>query len=462
MMKYAAIALVLAPVVLTGCKGSMESLTGYTASMMCSKTFVTGLDQQTIINEDLNPITNGNARLAKINVDYNNKSVTSSAFTVSKTAVYREGIGCTLVGKNGVDQLASQPYPTIPDAYLENTLPWPLGTAGVSANTTADIAAIDGLAVNHFTEFKPYQVKTSSLAVVHQGKLIYEKYAEGYQYDTPIYGFSVAKTIGVLLTGVLSDQGYMDIHQPLALGVWQQTPNDARNNITAAQLMTMTSGLDFSETYDAPESDANMLFVVDDMATFSAEQPLKHTPGTHFNYSTGDSMVLSQAITNAVGGTLADAHSALHSDLLRKISINNTVVQADGVGNLVFGMQGLIGTRDMARLGLLLQQNGAWQGEQVVSEAWMTFMKTPVTLPNDLGYTYGAGIWLNKDLNGRKFFPSLPEDTLVAFGLRGQFVVVSPSLELVVVRTGSTMDSYDFIADMDVLLSGIAKAVAVQ
>ena len=461
-MKKAALVLALTPIAITGCTGSMESLTGYTASMTCSKTFVTGLDRDTIFNEDLIPITGGNVNLAKIDIDHSNKSVTSTVFFVSSTAVYREGLGCTLVGSGGANQLASQAYPIIPDTYLDDSILWPLGAGGVSIDNDADIAAIDALANDHFTEFKPYQVKTSSLAVVHQGKLVYEKYADDYQADTPIYGFSVAKTLGVLLTGVLSDQNQIDIYQPVTVDVWQRNPNDLRNDITPAQLMTMTSGLDFSETYEDPESDANMLFVAEDMAKFSADQPLLNTPGTHFNYSTGDSMLLSQVITQASGGTLSDVYSTLHTDLLRKISINNTVVQADTVGNLVFGMQGLMGTRDMARLGLLLQQNGEWQGEPIVSAEWMNVMKTPVTLPNDLGYTYGAGIWLNQSINGRKLFPSLPEDTLIAFGLRGQFVVASPSLELVVVRTGSTMDAYDFIADMDVLLAGIANAVAAE
>jgi hypothetical protein len=86
-------------------------------------------------------------------------------------------------------------------------------------------------------------------------------------------------------------------------------------------------------------------------------------------------------------------------------------------------------------------------------------MSTPVLLNNPLGYSYGAGIWVNSDVNGRKFLPSLPNDTLIAFGLRGQFVIISPSLNLVIVRTGSTKDAYDFISDMDTLAANIIQTL---
>ncbi len=461
-MKRNALAWLGLPIVLSGCSGAIESLTGYTASMMCSKTFVTGLDRETVYQQDLIPITNGNANLAKIDIDYANKVVTSTVLNVTSLAVYRDGLGCTLVGDEGLQSLVDQAYPIIPDSYLDSSVPWPYGKGGVVEDASVDLVAIDNLAYEHFKEFKPYQVKTHSLAVVHQGRLVYEKYDQGYQADTPIYGFSVAKTVSALLTGMLVDQQQININQPLMLDVWADDPNDPRNTITVDHLLRMTSGLDFSETYDDPESDANLLFVAEDMARFSAEQPLLNLPGTAFHYSTGDTMVLSQVITDATGGSLSSAHNALHSDLLRKIDINSAVIQADTKGNLVFGMQGLFGTRDLARLGLFLLQEGAWQGEQIISPEWMSYMKTPVALPNDLGYAYGAGIWLNSDINGRQFFPSLPADTMIAFGLRGQFIVASPSLDLVIVRTGSTLDAYDFISDMDVLLAGIVNAVDIE
>ncbi len=451
-MRKSKLSLLAIPLLITGCGDSLVSLTGYTASMTCSKTFETGLDWKNIYNEDLNPITNGNADLASITIDTINKSVTSKSFTVSKTAVYRPGLGCTLLSDDY--DVLQQPYPNREMTSGDDT-EWPIGNM-TSQSQSANYEKLNQLAAAHFTEFKPYQVKSASLAVVHDGNLIFEKYAENYTSGTPIYGFSIAKTIGTLFTGVLSDQGLLDINKPLNKPEWQ---GDARKDITIKNLLNMTSGLDFSETYDDPVSDANMLFVVDDMAGFSSNQPLANTPGSAFNYSTGDSMIVAGEIKKVLGGDLESSLINLNHNLLDKIGLNNSIVQADSSGTFVFGMQGLFSTHDLARLGQLLLQNGKWQGEQVVSTQWMDFMKTPVSLQNSLGYTYGAGIWLNKKINGRQFLPSLPEDTMIAFGLRGQFVIACPSLNLVMVRTGSTLDAYDFIADMDALSAGVIEAL---
>jgi CubicO group peptidase (beta-lactamase class C family) len=447
------------PLVLTGCNGSMESLTGYAASMMCSKTFVTGLDQETIYTEDLIPITDGNVELTNTRIDLSNKSVTSSILNVSNTAVYRDGFGCTLVGEDGVAALLDKTPSAYPHAHLDSQVYWPFGAAGIDPTDAVYDEALTAIVAPHFTEFKEYQVKTHSVAVVHQGRLVYEKYADDYSPDTPIYGFSVAKTVSALFAGVLYDQGLLKLDQPTGLPYWQADNSDIRNAITPRQLLNMTSGLDFDESLVDQESDANLLFVADDMAAFSADQPSKYAPGSDFYYSTGDTMVLSSLLTQLSGGSLEAVYDKLQLDLLQRLNANASIIQSDSAGNLVFGMQGLFGTQDLARLGQLLLNDGAWDGQQLVSPEWISIMSTPVPFSDDLGYTYGAGIWLNSGQHGNKFLPSLPDDTLIAFGLRGQFVIASKSLDMVIVRTGSTMDAYDFIADMDAFAAQIVNIV---
>ncbi len=451
-MQKTRLTIIALPLLLVGCTDSLRSLTGYTASMACSKTFETGMGWQKIYDDDLNPITEGNVDLASISIDESNNRVTSESFGVSNTAVYRPGIGCTLLS----DQfdVLKQEFPDRESVERAGTQ-WPAGNQA-TVSESADYEQLNQLADAHFTEFKSYQVESSSLAVIHGGELIFERYAEGFSSSTPIYGFSIAKTIGALFAGVLSDQGVIQIDAELNLPAWE---NDNRSNITFKHLLNMTSGLDFSETYDDPVSDANMLFVADDMATFSASQSFAAEPGSVFSYSTGDSMVLAGELKRRLGGTLESSIIQLNYGLLDRLDIRDSVIQADASGTLVFGMQGLFSTHDLARLGQFLLQNGTWNGDQVVSTGWMDFMKTPVELANSLGYTYGAGIWLNSQLNGRKFLPSLPEDTMIAFGLRGQFVIACPSLDLVLIRTGSTLDAYDFIADIDALSASIIEAL---
>ena len=208
---------------LTGCKDSQLSLTGYVASMACSKAFVSGFNQDKISQEDLLLITNGSSKNANPDIDYGLKSVSSKVLTTQKTAIYRPGLGCTLVGEDvGVSDEASlrrQTMPVIPKVELNATTPWPLGTAGVSMDAIAAnvFQAIDSAADKQFSENKSYQVATHSIAIAHQGRLIYERYAEDILPSTPIYGFSLGKTLATLLAGKLSTEGLLIYISPLMI-----------------------------------------------------------------------------------------------------------------------------------------------------------------------------------------------------------------------------------------------------
>jgi len=100
-------------------------------------------------------------------------------------------------------------------------------------------------------------------------------------------------------------------------------------------------------------------------------------------------------------------------------------------------------------------QQGRWDGQQVIPASWFDYMKTPVSAmmreENKLKKPYGAGIWLNHIEPYGKILPSLPEDAFLGLGMRGQYVIVIPSQELVIVRSGTTLDldSFDYLYDID-------------
>jgi CubicO group peptidase (beta-lactamase class C family) len=426
--------------------------------MLCSKVLVGEQDPVKVYDEDLVKITNGMAALAKLNIDTDRLITTSQVLRIKSQALFREGLGCTLAGKNGITELQQQVVPDVPKVSLDSNIPWPLGAGGAVAQAGFDYGSLNSAADYHFTEHGDFQIKTSSLAVSWQGRLIYERYADNVDQDTPIYGFSLGKTMAALFVGSLVQQGVFDVNAPLDLPEWQQ---DARQNINAHHLLTMTSGLQWSETYDKPTSDANQLFIEEDMGRFAAAKPLVNTPGTNFNYSSGSTMILSMALKQVLGGSLASTHQRLHENLFRPLDINSAVVQADTSGSLVFGMQDLIGTQDLARLGQFLLQNGKWRGQQVIPTNWVEYMSTPVNLPTNFGFDYGVGLWLNTAGNGRPFLPSLPADTLIGYGLRGQFLIVVPSLELVIVRTGNTLDmeTLGLIPEVDALAATVIEAL---
>jgi len=445
-------------VFLTGCTGDLEGLTGYTASMLCSKVLVGEQNHKAVYDEDLAIITQGAVALAKLTVDADKLIAHSSAFNKSATAIHREGLGCTLVGSEGEQALRDQYIPQMPIEPLSNSISWPYGNQGASELAEFDYQSLVDSVNYHFTEHGDFQIKTSSLAIAYQGQLIYEKYAEGVSSDTPIYSFSLGKTIAALFSGILVKDNLLDIHAPTQLSEWL---SDGRKTITPHHLLTMTSGLEWREVFDDNASDVGVLFIQEDMGSFASNKPLVAAPGSVYNYSTGSTMILAKVIKNILGGEVAGAYQSLHESLLRKLGMNTAIVQADASGSLVLGAQELIGTHDLARLGQFILQNGQWSGEQILPENWIDYMSTPVGLNTNFGFDYGSGIWLNTAQNGKPFFPSLPSDTLIGYGLRGQFIIIIPSLELVIVRTGNTMDleSLDLIPEIDLLAANIVDAL---
>jgi len=148
---------------------------------------------------------------------------------------------------------------------------------------------------------------------------------------------------------------------------------------------------------------------------------------------------------------------------MRDISVNNAVVQADGMGTMTFGMQDLISTRDLLRVGQFMLQEGRWNDQEIIPVSWFDYMRTAVTAAmrdeNKLKKSYGAGIWLNHAEPYGKILPSLAEDAYLGLGMRGQYVIVIPSQELVIVRTGTTLDldSFDYIGDIDLFSTIVAE-----
>ncbi len=450
---------------MTGCKDSQLSLTGYVSSMACSKAFVSGFSRDQINKQDLELITDGSSKNAEPNINNEAQSVTSKILTTQKTAIYRQGLGCTLVGdKVGISDetsLRDQVMPEIPTIPLKENTPWPLGKQGViEALSPQVLSVIDDAADIQFSENKPYQVATHSIAIAHKGQLVYERYAQGISPQTPLYGFSLGKTLATLLAGKLSANGQLNIYQPLAYQTWQ----DVRADISSHHLLTMTSGLQFDESYDDATSDANMLFVADDMAELSINKSANAPAGQEFKYSTANSLIFSEYLNQRLGG-LENTYREFQN-LMREISVNTAVVQADGHGTMTFGMQDLISTRDLLRIGQFMLQKGRWNEQIVIPKNWFDYMQTPVTgnmrAENKLKKSYGAGIWLNLAEPYGKTLPSLPEDAYLGLGMRGQYVIVIPSQELVIVRTGTTLDldSFDYLKDIDLFSSVVLNQLA--
>ena len=152
-------------------------------------------------------------------------------------------------------------------------------------------------------------------------------------------------------------------------------------------------------------------------------------PGTNWDYENYDTLLAIYAMKLALG---EDAYAEFpRRALLDKIGMQNTLVSTDRFGDFVLSSQVYTNARDLGRFGLLYLQNGVWNDERLVSREWINFVRTPAPATAESGNFYGGQFWLVPD--GRD---DVPEDAYSTSGNRGQYTIMVPSHDLVIVRRG--------------------------
>lgn len=391
----------------------------------------------------------------RITFDDANKSVTVSDIvfgnSFAATATYREHIGCTLLSQQTESSaLAIIRQQVIPVA-VEPLPPgeWPHGSGGVTSDIPAsvDMQAIQQTVDAAFTENYPGQRNTTSFLVIYKDKLIAEKYAFGVTPETPVLGWSMTKTVTGMLIGLLHEQGAIDINAPAPIAEWQGSD---KANITTTNILHMASGLDFDEGYEGLSDVSLMLYRRANMAGYASSRPQTSTPGSTFNYATGDALLLSRIVTNSVGGDLQSAYDFYQRELFHPLDIRSAFIEFDASGTFVGGAYGYMTPRDWARLGLFYLNRGEWNGQQILSKKWVDFAFTP----SPAAENYGVQLWMNT--NGAEW-PELPTGIYHFSGHQGQEILMVPEHDLVVVRTGVTEEDRDI--GIEAFMQGILRAL---
>ncbi len=435
---------------------SFPIMTGFSAKQMCTCMFVSGRGQKDIESNELAffPLS-----VVKNKVNLQDSSVTSTVLGMAKKkAIYRKGIGCTLINDINDDQLRSQVF-LIPGTPVLKTdsISWPSGDKIIdSFPSTIDKNKMNAAVDKAFTE--PYPRKkqrTRAVVVVYDGQLIAEKYAPGYNMDSKMYGWSMAKSITSALIGTLVKQGKLNIDQPAPVPEWADA-NDPRHAITLKNLLQQTSGLGFLEDYTKASDVTNMLYKKDDMAAYAARHSLAHDPGTFFNYSSGNSNILSRIIRQSVGEK--EYASYPFNALFYKIGMFHTLVEPDASGTYVGSSYIMATALDYARFGLLYYNDGIWNGERILPKGWVKQTTTPPA--SNALKNYGYQFWLNgfdKDHPSQIKYPDVPTDMFYCDGFGYQYIYIIPSKKLVVVRLGLTLDkSFDGNAFLKSIIESIS------
>ncbi len=419
--------------------------TGYSAKYVCSQVFLADRDPGFVFKNDVQP-SHLLFRIVKPIVDYKNKSVTSKAFGFWKpmTAIYREGCGCTLLVDTTRDALLNQTQNLKPADLKRSDAPWPQGKTVALKNLpeSLDKKKLTNAIDIAFKEPGPETHKNTQAVIVVLGdKIIAEKYAPGFNWDTPILGWSMSKSVTNTLVGILVKDKVLDIHKPAPVAAWQ-SQDDPRNKITLDMLLRMSSGLSFEETY-APFKDAtDMLYASKSMPQFAANKNLSSPIDTQWYYSSGTANIIARIITNNVGGDLVSYYNFSKERLFNKIMAYSALIEPDPSGVFVGSSYMFATARDWARFGLFLKNDGIWNGERILPEGWVAYSVKPT--PAAPQGKYGAHFWLNageKENPDNRRFPSLPRDLYFCQGFNSQIVAVIPSKDLVIVRLGATHDN---------------------
>lgn len=410
---------------------------GYAAEMTCAGVFVMNRDPDEVIKNDILPV-NPLLSHADITVERPARTVTASLFHLAKrSALYRPGLGCTLIGAGGAEALQAQAQGLAPMEMHDRPAPWPTGDQ-VAAEETPELkkALDDAFAGNSGTR---------AMIVVQGDKIVAERYASGFDRNTRFLGWSMAKSAASALVGTLVTEGKLALDEPAPLPAWKNA-SDGRQSITPRQLLAMTSGLHFSETYDPGDDATAMLYRHDDMAAYAASRPLDHPPGAAWSYSSGSTNIADRLVFDAAGGTLTGMFNYARTHLFEPSGMTSAVWFPDGSGNLVGSSYLYMTARDWARFGLLYLDGGKLGWQRILSEQWVQDSSRPAKLADGKSVAYGLSFWLNSDGTSETplRLPDCPADLFMAEGHNGQVLAVVPSEHAVLVRLGWTTGDQRF------------------
>jgi CubicO group peptidase (beta-lactamase class C family) len=433
-------------------------MAGMASKTMCSCVYVMGRSPESVVNQELKVFPGlGMARLA---LDYDDSTVEATLFGRTKKSVFRKGLGCVLLAERSEEELRSQQInaPSLTAPVDQDTIYWPAGNKidPKEMDSLIDKTLLSNAIDQAFKDINADEpVRTHAVVVLYDGKLVAERYAEGLNYKSRLKGWSMTKTMTQAMIAVLVKNGKLRVEDPAPIQEWQ---NDPRKKITIDNLLKANSGLAWAESYFSPYAKFHQMFSrSDDKAAYAATLELEYEPGTHFEYSSASTNLLSRIVRQTVGDH--DYYHFPYDSIFNRVGMYSAIIEPDAAGTFVGSSYGYASARDWARFGLLYLNDGVWNGERILPEGWVKYSTTPSdAAPKG---EYGAQIWLNagsKNDPGQCNYPGLPHDAFVFQGFEKNTVTVIPSHKLVVVRLGVThSNNFDYTGLINGVIASLPK-----
>jgi CubicO group peptidase (beta-lactamase class C family) len=360
----------------------------------------------------------------------------------------------------GEQRLHFRPQHVAPSLPPANSTDWPMGDR---LPATAPPAGVDAAKVAQAIDaaFGNGDSMTAAFVVTWRGRIIGERYAPGITRTTPLESWSMGKSVTATLLGILIRDGAYSLTQPAPIPEWQ-SPGDPRAQIRIADLLQMSSGLriraPFDPDFDAtgPYPDHYYLYTgAFNSFRYAATRPPEWPPGKVGRYRNTDPVLVNYLIRLAVEKRHGDYLAFPQRALFDKIGVRTMVIETDPYGNFLTQGYDLAAARDWARLGNLYLQDGRWNGSQLLPAEYARFVRTlaPAWVA-DGRPIYGGFFWINGD----GAFP-VPKDAYFMAGAGGQYTMVIPSQDLVVVRLGHYKGEHQADADLSRALALLVQAV---
>lgn len=421
---------------------------GYRALFTCSAHFIAGRPLEDIKKVELVDV--GELGYPDPVIDARRLLVTATDISgaIVRVAAFRDSMGCTLLPPHwtmgDVPRLPNVSYPPPPDV---SKIPFPAGDvvdlprSGIDTAHSA-LAAVLERAFDGASYGNEPGVVTTSVLITKNGKLIVERYRPGFGIHSGYRTWSTAKSISAALIGIATRDGILSIDDAASIPEWG-TPGDPRQAITYKHLLWMSSGL-FS---GGSNTDA-IYFGGQDVISAATTTPLEAEPGTRWKYANNDTLLLLRALRDRLGDDL-DYLRFPYDKLLHPLGMYHTRMEIDHLGNFIGSSQTYTTARDLMRFGLLLANDGVWNGKRLLPTGWVRFSASsaPTRPPQSGQWGYGAQFWLLDQM------PGVPEGTFTTAGNKGQYVTIVPGHDLVIVRTGvdpngKRFAQHAFVADV--------------
>ncbi len=318
-------------------------------------------------------------------------------------------------------------------AASTNPQPWPIHTDYNSVEATKALSEINDT------------LGTVAFLVIKNDSIWYEKYFDGFGKNSQTNSFSMAKSITSALLGKAIDDGFIkNLDQPVS----DFYPQYEGTGLTVGDLSSMASGLDWDESYSNPFGMTARAYYDSDLDENILKLKVFETPGKSYKYLSGNTQLLAMVIQKAIKQQLADY---LEESFWQPMGFENPAIwQIDDEENRLVKAYCCLGSnaRDFARFGKLYKDFGKWNGEQLLDS---TFVAKSITPRFAKSPEYGYGFWLS-DYLGNKIFAMR--------GILGQYVIVIPEDDLIIVRLGhnrGTKTDLPFSSDFYVFVEEVYK-----